>query len=105
MNIKGSLPLLILYALSKDNLHGYAIAKQIKEQSEGVLDFKEGTLYPTLHKLKKQGFISAYSETENGRKRHYYALTDKGQQELAEKLAEWREFTGAVNGILNGVHA
>ncbi|MGB1288324.1 MAG: PadR family transcriptional regulator [Aggregatilineales bacterium] len=105
MNIKGSLPLLILYALSKENLHGYAIAKQIKEQSEGVLDFKEGTLYPTLHKLKKLGFINTYSEVEKGRKRHYYHLTEKGKQELAAKLAEWHQFTGAVNNILDGARA
>lgn len=105
MNIKGSLPLLILHALSSENLHGYAIARQIKEQSDGVLDFKEGTLYPTLHKLRKQGFIEQYKDVENGRKRHYYKLTDKGKKELADKLAEWQAFTGAVNTILDGVRA
>jgi len=104
MNLKGSLPLLILHDLSSGPSHGYAIAKHIKDTSNGVLDFKEGTLYPTLQGMKKQGLVEMYKEVENGRKRHYYRLTDKGRNKLAEELQEWQTFTSAVNTILEGVN-
>jgi transcriptional regulator len=102
MNLKGSLPLLILNNLKSGPNHGYRIAKQIKQQSEGVLDFKEGTLYPTLHGLEKQGLIEAYQEIENGRKRRYYRLTEAGRAALSEEMSEWEEYTHAVNRILKG---
>jgi PadR family transcriptional regulator PadR len=103
MNLKGSLPLLILYTLSKGPNHGYQIAKSIKQQSEGVLDFKEGTLYPTLHTLEKSHFIQGYNEDEAGRTRRYYRLTESGSKMLREQLKEWREYAGAVNRVLESV--
>lgn len=102
MNLKGSLPLLILHDLSQGPNHGYAIAKHIKESSQGILDFKEGTLYPTLHGMQKQKLLETYKEKVNGRNRNYYRLTDKGRQKLAEELQEWHEFTSAVNTLLEG---
>ena len=57
MNFKGTLPTLILEALAQEPSHGYRIAQTIKERSEGVLDFKEGTLYPALHKLENDGMV------------------------------------------------
>lgn len=101
MNLKGSLPLLILHVLSQGPNHGYQIAKQIKQESAGVLDFKEGTLYPTLHGMEKKGLIEAYSQIENGRERRYYRLTDKGRRKLKSELAEWRAYTKAVNAVLS----
>ena len=103
MNLKGSLPLLILYTLSKGANHGYQIAKSIKQQSEGVLDFKEGTLYPTLHTLEKSRFIQGYNQDEAGRTRRYYRLTESGSKMLNEQLKEWREYAGAVNRVLETV--
>lgn len=85
--------------------HGYRIAKRIKEESEGVLDFKEGTLYPTLHTLEAQGLISASDHIENGRTRRYYHLTDAGKNALTTQLAEWGRFSSAVNRILSGGEA
>jgi transcriptional regulator len=102
MNFKGSLPLLILYTLEKGPNHGYQIAKQIKLQSQGVLDFKEGTLYPTLHGLEKQGLIEAYNQMENGRERRYYRLTETGRRTLQAELGEWARYSNAVNGVLKG---
>ena len=102
MNLKGSLPLLILHDLQSGPSHGYAIAKHIKETSQGVLDFKEGTLYPTLHGMQKQGLVVNYKEKVNGRKRSYYRLTDKGRQMLEVELKEWHEYTNAVNTVLEG---
>jgi len=103
MNLKGSLPLLILHNLSSEPSHGYAIAKHIKETTNGILDFKEGTLYPTLHGMEKQGLLKKFKRTVNGRKRSYYQLTDEGREMLAVELEEWREFTHAVNTVLDGV--
>ena len=105
MNLKGSLPLLILYILQEGENHGYRIAKRIKEESEGVLDFKEGTLYPTLHALESQGQISATEHIENGRTRRYYRLTDMGKNTLTAQLAEWERFSSAVNRVLSGGEA
>jgi transcriptional regulator len=105
MNLKGSLPLLILYVLSKAPNHGYQIAKQIKQQSEGVLDFKEGTLYPTLHTLEKSRMIEAFEQPESGRVRRYYRITQGGRKLLGEQLAEWKSYTTAVNRVLEGTVA
>ena len=66
MNIKGSLPLIILQILSQDPRHGYGIAKEIKKQSSGAIEISEGTLYPTLHDLEKRGFIRAEEQEVNG---------------------------------------
>ena len=100
MNMKGSLPLLILHNLSLAPSHGYRIAKQIRVQSDGVLDFKEGTLYPTLHNLEKLGLITSFQGEENGRSRRYYQLTDAGKAELARQRQEWAVYAGAVDVIL-----
>lgn len=101
MNMKGSLPMLVLRVLNTGDHHGYRIAKQIKEQSDGVLDFKEGTLYPTLHGLENQGLIESYEQDKNGRTRRYYRITDTGRGELVNQQAEWEQFSRAVNQILN----
>src|SRR5215475_9500713 len=78
MNFKGTLPTLILEALASGPNHGYRIAQQIKEQSKGVLDFKEGTLYPALHKLESDGLVTSYEREEKGRPRRYYRITRAG---------------------------
>jgi PadR family transcriptional regulator, regulatory protein PadR len=102
MNLKGSLPTLILEALSHGPSHGYEIATSIKRRSEGVLDFKEGTLYPALHTLERDGMLSSYPELENGRTRRYYKLTDKGIKTLEKSRLEWQRMAGAIGGILGG---
>ena len=101
MNLKGSLPLLILHVLRGGPQHGYHIAKEIKRRSEGIRDFREGTLYPALHSLEREGGISAFNEVENGRTRRYYRLTDKGLEMLAQDRDEWKRFTIAVNRVLS----
>jgi PadR family transcriptional regulator, regulatory protein PadR len=103
MNLKGSLPTLILESLSRGPSHGYEIATGIKRRSEGVLDFKEGTLYPALHTLERDGMLTSYTEIENGRTRRYYQLTDKGSKTLAKSRLEWQRMSGAISGILSGV--
>jgi PadR family transcriptional regulator, regulatory protein PadR len=100
MNFKGTLPTLILEALVSEPSHGYRIAQRIKERSEGVLDFKEGTLYPALHKLNNEGLVESYEEVENGRPRRYYRITKSGRATLAKDRTEWRELSRAVTMIL-----
>jgi PadR family transcriptional regulator PadR len=100
MNLKGTLPVLILHSLQALPKHGYRIAQDIREKSEGVLDFKEGTLYPALHSLEEKGFIESFTETEQGRVRCYYRLTSKGLKELKEQRAEWNRYSTAVGAIL-----
>ena len=97
MNLKGSLTLLILNALSHGPSHGYRIAQEIKKNSKGVLDFKEGTLYPTLHNLEREELVESYTSEENGRVRKYYKLTPVGKQTLDRELKAWQEYVEAVN--------
>ena len=100
MNIKGTLPLLVLHILAEKPNHGYEIAKRISLQSDGILDFKGGTLYPTLHTLEQEGLIESYTQEQNGRLRRYYRLKDAGREALSQELGEWSRFVGAVNQIL-----
>jgi transcriptional regulator len=100
MNFKGTLPALILEALAQEPSHGYRIAQQIKERSRGVLDFKEGTLYPALHKLENEGLVESYEGAEKGRPRRYYRITRSGRGILAKDRAEWRKLSQAVTTIL-----
>ena len=100
MNMKGSLPFLILHILSLKPAHGYGIAKEIKRRSGGNLAFAEGTIYPTLHDLEKQGLIFASEEEVRGRTRRYYPLTSDGQQALAKEHAEWQQFSLGISRIL-----
>ena len=100
MNFKGTLPTLILESLAREPSHGYRIAQSIKERSAGVLDFKEGTLYPALHKLESEGLVESYESAETGRARRCYRITPQGRGTLAKDRGEWRELSQAVNLIL-----
>jgi len=100
MNLKGTLPSLILEALEDQPDHGYSIAQRIKARSRGVLDFKEGTLYPALHKLEQEGLVESFEEIEKGRTRRYYQITRPGRGTLARDREEWRKLSRAVSLIL-----
>ena len=100
MNLKGTLPALILEALVQEPRHGYRIAQRIKERSQGVLDFKEGTLYPALHKLQNESLVESYEGVESGRTRRYYRITQSGHKALNKDRAEWRQLSRAVSIIL-----
>ena len=100
MNLKGTLPILILHSLRSLPKHGYRIAQDLREKSEGILDFKEGTLYPALHALEEKGLIESFTETEQGRVRCYYRLTKTGRTELKAQREEWHRYSAAVGLIL-----
>jgi DNA-binding PadR family transcriptional regulator len=86
--------------LAQEPSHGYRIAQQIKARSKGVLDFKEGTLYPALHKLENEGLVASFEEVEKGRPRRYYRITKAGRTVLAKDREEWRDLSRAVTSIL-----
>jgi transcriptional regulator len=103
MNFRGGLTTLILQNLNRGPNHGYRIAQEIKEKSKGVLDFKEGALYPALHGLEGKGWITSQTREENGRVRCYYKLTEKGRKALSAEKREWERVSGAFNLILQEV--
>ena len=100
MNVKGSLPLLILNTLARGASYGYQIAKEIRTRSGEVLAFQEGTLYPMLHKLEKDGLIEGYTASVDGRERRYYRLTEAGSRELSRQRRAWQAYAHAVNAVL-----
>ena len=96
----GSLDLLVLQLLSEREMYGYEIVTELAKRSEEVFQLKEGTLYPLLHRLEKEGAVSAYEEKAEGRIRRYYRITRKGRGLLQERKAAWQRFAGAVNAVL-----
>ena len=99
--LKGNTDTLLLLILSKEPMYGYQIAKELSRRSRGYFRFKEGTLYPALHRLEKAGYLKAqWMEGESGLPRRYYSITEKGRRVLEERLREWTRFSTAVNAVL-----
>lgn len=92
----------ILNLLSNNKMYGYEIIKFVNEKSNNAFQWKEGTLYPCLHRLESAGLIeSEWQIAENGKPRKYYALTRKGAAALAQKKEEWSVFAKSVNILLS----
>lgn len=99
--MKGSTAILILTLLEKEDMYGYSITSELKKKTENMLDLKEGTLYPMLHGLEEANAVDSYwRDSENGKKRKYYKITEEGKEILFEKLQEWGAYTRAVNSVL-----
>ena len=99
--LKGTLSLLILSLLSRKPMYGYEIAATVHRDTDGTFTWREGSLYPSLHKMQADGLIEGeWEEKETGRKRRYYVVTKKGREALAEKRRSWGELCRAVNLIL-----
>lgn len=101
--LKGSTKMLILEMVKDENMYGYQMIKKLKEKSNNVFEFKEGTLYPILHSLEEEGLILSYWDDTTGKKRKYYAITTKGKKSLKEKNEEWKIFSESVNRVIGGV--
>lgn len=100
----GTVDMLILDVISRGPTYGYLITQTVLEHSRGYFELKEGSLYPALHRLERQGLLDSYwVDTEDSRRRKYYRLTPAGATSLAERRAEWTRFTAGVQGIL-GAH-
>jgi PadR family transcriptional regulator PadR len=99
--LQGTLDLLVLKTLSWGPLHGYSVARQIRERSDNVFLVEEGALYPALHRLERAGWIeSEWGISENNRKAKFYQLTTRGRAQLRTELSTWQRYTKAVAGVL-----
>jgi transcriptional regulator len=99
--IPGTLDMLILKTVSREAMHGYAVAQSIQRQSEDVLRVEEGALYPALHRLEVRGLLkSEWGASENNRRAKYYALTAAGRRELEREAASWARVATAIHRIM-----
>jgi len=95
--LKGSTDSLLLSLINREPTYGYKIIKELEKRSNGYFQFKEGTLYPALHRLEKAGLLQGkWQRLTSGQERRYYYITAKGQKALAERLAVWQDFAAAV---------
>lgn len=99
--LQGTLDLLILKTLGREEMHGYAIAERILEVSDEVLQVEEGALYPALHRLELRGLLaSTWGVSQNNRRAKYYRLTRAGRKQLARETEYWKRMAGAIGKIL-----
>jgi len=99
--LQGTLDLLILHALRREEMHGYAIAQTIHLLSDDVLKVEEGSLYPALYRLELDGSIaSSWGVSENNRKAKYYKITARGKKTLAAEGESWARLSAAVQQVL-----
>lgn len=99
----GSKELLILGLISEQDMYGYMIIENLRERSNNIFELKAGTLYPILHKLEKDDFLTSYeSIADSGKSRKYYKITKKGMKELTVKKEEWNTYTSSVKDVLAG---
>lgn len=99
--LQGTLDLLILKTLALESMHGWGISQRIEQISQGVLSVNQGSLYPALHRLEKQGWISSeWGNSENNRQAKYYQLTNLGRDQLATETDNWEQLVAAMALIL-----
>ena len=98
---KGALDMLVLKLLEHEEKYGYQLIGELCERSGGTVSLKEGTLYPVLHSLERDGLVEAYQqEAPTGRVRKYYHLTRRGEAALKKEAEAWKAYSGAVNAVL-----
>ena len=99
--LQGTLDLLVLKALQLGSMHGWGITERVEQGSGHVLRLNQGSLYPALYRLERQGFVSSkWGATEHNRRARYYALTAAGRRRLAAEQEKWERLSGAVNLVL-----
>jgi transcriptional regulator len=104
--LQGTLDMLVLKSLQLGPMHGWGITELLERGSEQVLQVGQGSLYPALYRLERQGLItSSWRNTENNRRARYYALTASGRKRLAEERANWERLSRAVELVLQMTQA
>ena len=99
--LQGTLVLLVLKTLARGPLHGYGITLHLQMVSKDILRVEEGSLYPALHRMEQDGWVSAeWGISENNRRARYYRLSAKGRKQLAEEEKNWERLTQAVAHVL-----
>ena len=99
--LRGSLDLLVLKTLSLAPMHGWGISLRIQQTSKGVLEVNQGSLYPALQRLEKDGLITSdWGTTDNNRRARYYRLTAAGRRALGDELESWKRFAAGLDAVL-----
>jgi PadR family transcriptional regulator PadR len=104
--LQGTLDMLVLQTLSQEPMHGFAIARWIREKTNDALQLEEGTLYPALYRMERKGWIaSRWQKTENNRKARYYSLTAAGKKQLELESDGWLNMSKAIGRIMRTAHS
>jgi PadR family transcriptional regulator PadR len=99
--VQGTLDLLLLKILALEPLNGWDVSLRLKQVSRDILQVSDGSLYPALHKLEQNGWITAeWKKSENNRRAKYYSLTKMGKKQLAKETAEWDRLSGAISRVV-----
>jgi PadR family transcriptional regulator PadR len=99
--LRGSLDLLILKTLSLAPMHGWGISQRVQQISNGALEVNQGSLYPALQRLEKDGLITSdWDTTDNNRRARYYRVTATGRRALGVELENWRRFAAGLDAVL-----
>ena len=100
--ISGSTAMLVMKLLEEKDMYGYEMIETLREKSENVFELKAGTLYPLLHGLEREGWVTSRDEAAKNRARRYYAITPAGRAALEEQKARWDAYAAGVRGVLEG---
>ena len=99
--VQGTLDLLVLKTLALGRMHGWGIARHIRQTSKAVLRVEEGSLYPALRRLELDGYVSAeWAVSENNRRARYYSLTSRGRRQLVDERKHWTDVVRAIARVL-----
>jgi transcriptional regulator len=99
--VQGTLDLLILKMLALESMNGWAIGQRLKQLSADVLQVSDGSLYPALHKLEQEGWVTAeWRQTENNRRARFYALTRAGRKQLQVESSNWERLARAITAVV-----
>jgi PadR family transcriptional regulator PadR len=100
--VQGTLDLLLLKILALEPLNGWAISMRLKQVSGDVLQVSDGSLYPALHKLEHQGWITAeWRPSENNRRAKFYSLTRAGRRQLERETSNWKRLSSAISQVVS----
>jgi DNA-binding PadR family transcriptional regulator len=103
--IKGHLDGLLMAILELAPCHGYGIIEQLRTRSDDIFDLPEGTVYPALHRLERNGMVTSKEEPVGGRTRRVYRLSNSGRTALAKRRRDWSRFAFAVSTVLGAAPA
>ncbi len=99
--VQGTLDMMVLKILALEPLHGWAISQRLKQLSGDVLQVSDGSLYPALHKLEQEGWITAeWKPSENNRRAKFYSLTRPGRKHLEREAANWKRLSAAISDVV-----
>lgn len=99
--LRGTLDMLVLRILEEGPAHGYGIARRIEAVTDDALSVEEGSLYPSLYRMQRRGWIeSSWGRTDTNRRAKFYRLTPEGREQLAGELSRWSEFSAAVGKVI-----